>query len=108
MIFLFFRILLFIQITIREAITQAMDEEISRDERVFLMGEEVAQYDGAYKMSKGLWKKHGDKRIVDTPITEMGFAGLATGAAMVTKFFYIKFIIFRKIKRLAFDQFANS
>jgi pyruvate dehydrogenase E1 component beta subunit len=62
-----------------------MDEEISRDERVFLMGEEVAQYDGAYKMSKGLWKKHGDKRIVDTPITEMGFAGLATGAAMVNQ-----------------------
>lgn len=60
-----------------------MDEEISRDDRVFLMGEEVAQYDGAYKMSKGLWKKHGDKRIVDTPITEMGFAGIATGAAMV-------------------------
>ena len=74
--------------TIREAITQAMDEEISRDERVFLIGEEVAQYDGAYKMSKGLWKKHGDKRIVDTPITEMGFAGIATGAAMVK----IKFI----------------
>ena len=60
-----------------------MDEEIARDERVFLIGEEVAQYDGAYKMSKGLWKKHGDKRIVDTPITEMGFAGIATGAAMV-------------------------
>lgn len=64
-----------------------MDEEIARDERVFLMGEEVAQYDGAYKMSKGLWKKHGDKRIVDTPITEMGFAGLATGAAMVRRTF---------------------
>jgi pyruvate dehydrogenase E1 component beta subunit len=68
-----------------------MDEEISRDDRVFLMGEEVAQYDGAYKMSKGLWKKHGDKRIVDTPITEMGFAGLATGAAMVKEnLFFIK------------------
>ncbi len=72
-----------------------MDEEISRDERAFLIGEEVAQYEGAYKMSKGLWKKHGDKRIVDTPITEMGFAGLATGAAMVKKilfkniFFYL-------------------
>lgn len=62
-----------------------MDEEITRDDRVFLMGEEVAQYDGAYKMSKGLWKKHGDKRIIDTPITEMGFAGLATGAAMVNE-----------------------
>lgn len=63
-----------------------MDEEISRDDRVFLMGEEVAQYDGAYKMSKGLWKKHGDKRIIDTPITEMGFAGIATGAAMVNEY----------------------
>lgn len=74
-----------------------MDEEIQRDERVFLMGEEVAQYDGAYKMSKGLWKKHGDKRIVDTPITEMGFAGIATGAAMVISLTIIKrlFIEFR-------------
>lgn len=67
-----------------------MDEEIKRDDRVFLLGEEVAQYDGAYKVStidvllylivlkvsKGLWKKYGDKRIVDTPITEMGFAGI--------------------------------
>ena len=74
-----------------------MDEEITRDERVFLIGEEVAQYDGAYKMSKGLWKKHGDKRIVDTPITEMGFAGLATGAAMVNQFE-------RKEKELHFYQ----
>jgi len=60
----------------------AMDEEIERDERVFLIGEEVAQYDGAYKISKGLWKKWGDKRIVDTPITESGFTGIAVGAAM--------------------------
>jgi pyruvate dehydrogenase E1 component beta subunit len=71
-----------------------MDEEITRDERVFLMGEEVAQYDGAYKMSKGLWKKHGDKRIIDTPITEMGFAGLATGAAMVKKKILYKNLLF--------------
>jgi len=59
-----------------------MDEEMARDERVCLMGEEVAQYDGAYKVSRGLWKKYGDKRVMDTPITEMGFAGIATGAAM--------------------------
>lgn len=71
-----------------------MDEEIQRDSRVFLMGEEVAQYDGAYKMSKGLWKKHGDKRIVDTPITEMGFAGIATGAAMVKKILYLMRLFF--------------
>ncbi|CAF3564814.1 unnamed protein product [Rotaria sp. Silwood1] len=61
-------------ITIRETIIKAMDEEIERDERVFLIGEEVAEYDGAYKLSKGLWKKYGDKRIIDTPITEMGVA----------------------------------
>ena len=62
-----------------------MDEEMERDERVFILGEEVAQYDGAYKVSRGLWKKYGDKRVIDTPITEMGFAGIATGAAMVRK-----------------------
>ena len=90
-----------------------MDEEIARDERVFLMGEEVAQYDGAYKMSKGLWKKHGDKRIVDTPITEMGFAGIATGAAMVMRNsnpkekFFIDFLVVVFFFRLVFDQFAN-
>ena len=60
-----------------------MDEEMERDDRVFLLGEEVAQYDGAYKVSRGLWKKWGDKRVIDTPITEMGFAGIAAGAAMV-------------------------
>uniref|UniRef100_A0A0N4ZUA0 Pyruvate dehydrogenase E1 component subunit beta n=1 Tax=Parastrongyloides trichosuri TaxID=131310 RepID=A0A0N4ZUA0_PARTI len=67
--------------TVREALNMALDEEIARDNKVFLLGEEVAQYDGAYKVSKGLWKKYGDKRIIDTPITEMGFAGLAVGAA---------------------------
>lgn len=72
----------FAQLTVRDALNSAMDEEMERDERVFLMGEEVAQYDGAYKVSRGLWKKYGDKRVIDTPITEMGFAGIATGAAM--------------------------
>jgi len=56
---------------VRDALNQAMDEEISRDPNVFLIGEEVARYDGAYKVSKGLWKRHGDKRVVDTPITEV-------------------------------------
>ena len=69
--------------TVRDALNSAMDEEIARDDRVFLLGEEVAQYDGAYKVSRGLWKKYGDSRIYDTPITESGFAGLAVGAAMV-------------------------
>ena len=77
----------------------ALDEELAHDERVsekwfywdesdeiwlfqvFIMGEEVAQYDGAYKVTRGLWKKYGDKRVIDTPITEMGFSGLAVGAA---------------------------
>ena len=71
------------QLTVRDALNQAMDEEMERDEKVFLMGEEVAQYDGAYKVSRGLWRKYGDKRVIDTPITEMGFAGIATGAAFV-------------------------
>uniref|UniRef100_A0A3P9M3D3 Pyruvate dehydrogenase E1 component subunit beta n=2 Tax=Oryzias latipes TaxID=8090 RepID=A0A3P9M3D3_ORYLA len=61
-----------VQVTVRDALNQAMDEELERDERVFLMGEEVAQYDGAYKVSRGLWKKYGDKRIIDTPISEAG------------------------------------
>uniref|UniRef100_A0A672IJH9 Pyruvate dehydrogenase E1 component subunit beta n=1 Tax=Salarias fasciatus TaxID=181472 RepID=A0A672IJH9_SALFA len=60
------------QVTVRDALNQALDEELERDERVFLMGEEVAQYDGAYKVSRGLWKKYGDKRIIDTPISEAG------------------------------------
>uniref|UniRef100_D3TLE8 Pyruvate dehydrogenase E1 component subunit beta n=1 Tax=Glossina morsitans morsitans TaxID=37546 RepID=D3TLE8_GLOMM len=70
------------QMTCREALNSAMDDEMERDSRVFLMGEEVAQYDGAYKVSRGLWKKYGDKRVIDTPITEMGFSGVAIGAAM--------------------------
>lgn len=70
------------QLAVRDALNLAIDDELSRDERVFVMGEEVAQYDGAYKVTRGLWKKYGDKRIIDTPITEMGFAGIAVGAAM--------------------------
>lgn len=69
-------------IDVREALRQAIDEEIARDELVFLMGEEVAEYNGAYKVSKGLLEKWGPKRIIDTPIAELGFAGLAIGAAM--------------------------
>lgn len=69
--------------TVRDALNSALDEEMERDERVFLLGEEVALYDGAYKVSRGLWKKYGDKRVIDTPITEAGFTGIAVGAAMV-------------------------
>ena len=67
-------------ITIREALNQALREELARDEKVFLMGEEVAEYDGAYKVTKGLLKEFGGKRVIDTPITELGFAGLGVGA----------------------------
>lgn len=67
--------------TVREAINQGIDEEMERDEDVFVIGEEVAQYQGAYKVTKGLYQKYGDKRVIDTPITEAGFAGLAIGAS---------------------------
>ena len=70
------------EITVRDALNQALSEELDRDEDVFLMGEEVAQYNGAYKVSRGLLDKFGEKRVIDTPITEMGFTGLAVGAAL--------------------------
>lgn len=69
-------------LTIREALNQAMAEEMERDPAIFLMGEEVAEYDGAYKVSKGLLQKFGPKRVIDSPISEGGFAGLGVGAAM--------------------------
>jgi pyruvate dehydrogenase E1 component beta subunit len=84
-----------------------MDEELERDERVFLLGEEVAQYDGAYKVSKGLWQKYKDKRIVDTPITEMGFAGLAVGAAMSGLRPICEFMTFN-FSMQAIDHVVNS
>lgn len=68
-------------ITVRDALNSAMDEELGRDEDVFIMGEEVALYQGAYKVTKGLHDKYGDRRVVDTPITEAGFTGLAVGSA---------------------------
>ena len=70
-------------LTVREALRVAMAEEMRRDERVFVIGEEVAQYEGAYKVTKGLLKEFGEKRVVDTPITEMGFTGLAVGASLM-------------------------
>ena len=71
----------FAQMTNRQALNSALDEELAHDENVFLMGEEVGQYHGAYKISKGLLDKYGEKRIVDTPITEAGFTGLGVGAS---------------------------
>lgn len=70
------------KLTVREAIREAIAEEIVRDEKVFIMGEEVAQYQGAYKITKGLYDRFGPERVIDTPITESGFTGLAVGAAM--------------------------
>jgi pyruvate dehydrogenase E1 component beta subunit len=70
------------KITVRDALRDAMAEEMRRDDRVFLMGEEVAQYQGAYKVSRDLLQEFGDKRVIDTPITEHGFAGMGVGAAM--------------------------
>ena len=66
----------------REALREAMVEEMRKDETVFLMGEEVAEYNGAYKVSQGMLDEFGPKRVIDTPIAELGFAGIAVGAAM--------------------------
>ena len=70
------------KIRFREALREAMSEEMRRDPEVFLMGEEVAEYDGAYKVSQGMLAEFGAKRVIDTPISELGFAGIGVGAAM--------------------------
>lgn len=94
------------EITYREALNQALREEMARDETVFLMGEEVAEYDGAYKVSKGLLKEFGSKRVVDSPISELGFAGLGVGAAMTGLRPVIEFMTFN-FSILALDQVLN-
>src|SRR5437899_9734858 len=94
-------------ITMREALNQAIREELARDENVFLMGEEVAAYEGAYKVTKGLLKEFGDKRVIDTPITELGFAGLGVGAAMAGLRPIVEFMTFN-FSILATDQIINS
>jgi pyruvate dehydrogenase E1 component beta subunit len=91
----------------REALNQALREEMLRDENVFLMGEEVAAYEGAYKVTKGLLAELGDKRVIDTPITELGFAGLGVGAAMVGLRPIVEFMTFN-FSILATDQIINS
>jgi pyruvate dehydrogenase E1 component beta subunit len=95
------------EITYREALNQALKEEMERDDSVFLMGEEVAEYDGAYKVSKGLLKEFGPRRIVDSPISELGFAGLGVGAAMVGLRPVIEFMTFN-FSYLALDQVINT
>ncbi|MFA5669133.1 MAG: pyruvate dehydrogenase complex E1 component subunit beta [Balneolaceae bacterium] len=94
------------ELQFREALKHALDEEMERDERVFLMGEEVAEYNGAYKVSEGLLDKYGYKRVIDTPISELGFAGIGIGAAMnglrpVVEFMTWNFAV------LAADQIIN-
>ncbi|MBP6540602.1 MAG: pyruvate dehydrogenase complex E1 component subunit beta [Saprospiraceae bacterium] len=94
-------------LTLREALGEAMSEEMRRDESVFLLGEEVAEYNGAYKVSKGMLDEFGPKRVIDTPITELGFAGIGVGAAMnglrpIVEFMTWNFAV------LAFDQIVNN
>jgi len=93
-------------VSFREALNQAMDEEMARDDRVFLMGEEVAYYQGAYKVSQGLLQKYGETRIVDTPIAEEGFVGIGIGAAMVGLRPIIEVMTFN-FSLVAFDQIVN-
>ena len=94
-------------LTYRDALNQALREEMQRDDRVFLMGEEVAEYDGAYKVSRGLLKEFGPKRIVDTPIAELGFAGIGVGAAMVGLRPVIEMMTWN-FALLAIDQIVNA
>ena len=94
-------------ITYREAIRHALDEELARDENVVLMGEEVAQYDGAYKVTQGLWKKWGDKRVVDTPISEAGFIGMGVGASMLG-IRPVMELMFWSFAYVAWDQIINN
>ena len=94
-------------LTLRDALGEAMSEEMRRDESVFLIGEEVAEYNGAYKVSKGMLAEFGAKRVIDTPIAELGFAGIGVGAAMnglrpIVEFMTWNFAI------LAFDQIVNN
>src|SRR4029078_11921452 len=93
-------------LTVRDALHQCLREELIRDENVFIMGEEVAEYDGAYKVTRGLWKEFGDKRVVDTPITELGFAAVGVGAAMAGPRPVIEFMTWN-FSILASDQIIN-
>ncbi|MFQ5356459.1 MAG: pyruvate dehydrogenase complex E1 component subunit beta [Mariprofundaceae bacterium] len=95
------------RITCREALNQAMVEEMERDETVFLMGEEVAEYNGAYKVSQGMLDRFGPKRVIDAPITEAGFAGLGVGAAMAGLRPIIEFMTWN-FAILAMDQIVNA
>src|SRR6202008_328065 len=91
----------------REALREAMSEEMRKDESIFLMGEEVAEYNGAYKVSKGMLAEFGAKRVIDTPIAELGFAGIAVGAAANGLRPIVEFMTFN-FSLVAIDQIINS
>jgi len=91
----------------REALRQAMTEEMERDDRVFLMGEEVAEYNGAYKVSQGMLDRFGPRRVIDSPISEEGFCGIGVGAAMVGLRPILEFMTF-SFSWVAFDQIVNN
>src|SRR5689334_9719834 len=95
------------EITYREALREAMSEEMERDERVFLMGEEVGHYNGAYKVSEGMLERFGERRVVDTPIAETGFAGIGIGAAMIGLRPIIEFMTWN-FSLVAYDQLVNN
>ncbi len=95
-------------ITYREALRQAMDEEMARDDHVILLGEEVAEYNGAYKVSQGLWEKYGmPSRVIDTPITEEGFTGVGIGAATAGLRPIVEWMTFN-FSLMAIDQVVNN
>ena len=94
-------------IQLREAIAQAMTEEMRRDESIYLMGEEVAEYNGAYKASKGMLDEFGDKRVIDTPISELGFAGIGVGSTMTGNRPIIEFMTFN-FALVGIDQIINN
>ena len=95
------------KITYRQALKDALAEEIERDENVFIMGEEVAQYNGAYKVTEGLWKRFGDKRVVDAPISEAGFIGLGIGASFLGLRPVLEMMFFSFVY-VAWDQAVNN
>ncbi len=95
------------EIQFREALREALNEEMRKNDKIFLMGEEVAEYNGAYKVSQGMLEEFGEKRVIDTPIAELGFAGIATGAAMNGLRPIIEFMTFN-FSLVAIDQLING
>ena len=94
-------------VELREALRQALDEEMARDPTVFIIGEEVGEYNGAYKVTKGMLEKWGPQRIIDTPISELGFAGLGIGAAMTGLRPVVEFMSFN-FSFVAADQLISN